>query len=166
MSTKGINKSNSKQHNSKTPDKNDWQRQLNNNANSTGSTDNPFNDGCIDSGSAIGLLAEHSKNEDQFREFKPKVLFFICCIIAIQLLIMNLIAAIVVISSVVGDSGLWFIHKCDTELASVLFDFLKYYISATIVELLTMFFFIIKSIYNQSILKLADIFSGHTKKKK
>lgn len=144
----------------------EWQRQLNSQDGGSGGTPpNPFGDDGIDIATMLKLIEQNSKNEDQFREFKPVVLSFIFLLIGVQLFVMNLIVLIIVISSIVDSNGFWFIHNFDAKIATPLFGFLKYYISATIVELLAMLFFMIRSIFNQSILKLADIFSGHNKKK-
>lgn len=125
----------------------------------------PFRDTYVDVGTAAKLVKENATNEKQFRGLKPKILVFICVLVAFQLLTMNLAVVVVIIASVVDNNGIWFVQKIDPEIATVLCDFLKYYISATIVELLAMLFFIIRSVYNKSTLEMFRIFHGDKKEK-
>ncbi len=102
------------------------------------------------------ILNQFAKNEEQNRKFKPKVFISICCFIGVQLLLMTIIILIVVIGLVVGDGSLWFIHKIDSSICQDLFSFLKYYISATIVELLAMLFFIVKRVFENNVSKMFE----------
>lgn len=122
------------------------------------SSDNEF----MDSGSVINTLNRINKNdeeiikqfaanEDNKRTLKPKILIWVCAFIIIQLVIMNLILFIVILSLVVGESTLWFIHSINLKIVPDVFDFLKYYITATIVELLGMLYFMIRKVFDNSI---------------
>ena len=69
---------------------------------------------------------------------------------------MAIIIFIVIVGLVVGDSNLWFIHKIDTSVFKDLFSFLKYYISATIAELLGMLYFIVKQVFGNNVAKMFE----------
>lgn len=64
----------------------------------------------------------------------------------VQLLFFNTIVLSIVLSIIV-DFG--FFKTIDNELATILFDFLKYYISATIAELLGMLVFILHYVFSK-----------------
>lgn len=100
------------------------------------------------------ILKQFEKNEEQNRKFKPKVFWAVCVFIMLQLLVMTVIILIVIIGLVVGDENLLFIHKIDSSVCRELFSFLKYYISATIVELLAMLFFIVKRVFENNVSKM------------
>ncbi len=101
------------------------------------------------------IIDEFVLNEENKRNLKPKILHWVCAFVIVQLVMMNAILAIVIIGLVIGDSNLWFIHSIDPVVFPELFSFLKYYISATLVELLGMLFFMIRKVFDNSII---DIF--------
>lgn len=85
------------------------------------------------------------------------MLNWVCSFILIQIIIMNSVLLLVILGSVVGGSSLGFIHSIDEANIPVIFDFLKYYVSATIVELLGMLYFMITKVFDNSILKFFEL---------
>ncbi len=116
------------------------------------------------------IIEQFVENEKQNRTFKPKVFRAVCCFAVFQLLVMAIIILIIIIGLVVGDSNFWFIHKIDNAICKDLFDFLKYYISATIVELLGMLYFIVKQVFGNNVAKMFETnqknYDRQNKKKK
>lgn len=98
------------------------------------------------------IINQFTANEENKRTLKPTILKWVCAFIIIQLVIMNLILFVVVLSLVIGDSTLWFIHPVDLTIVPDVFGFLKYYITATIVELLGMLYFMIRKVFDNSII--------------
>lgn len=83
--------------------------------------------------------------ENQKLELRDKLVVTIKCIIWIQLLFFNLVVFTIVLSV---TSSFSVFKNIDTELSIQLFEFLKYYISATIVELLGMLGFILHFVFS------------------
>lgn len=107
------------------------------------------------------IIEQFVKNEEQNRKIKPKVFRNVCIFAAIQIFIMAIIILIVVIGLVTGDSNFLFIHKIDSSVCEDLFNFLKYYISATIVELLGMLYFIVKRVFSNNVAKMFEVNQKH-----
>lgn len=103
------------------------------------------------------IMTQFQENESQKRNLKPRILKWVCWFILLQLVIMNGILLVIIISTVVGDSALGFIHSIDTTVIPDVFDFLKYYISATVVELLGMLYFMVTRVFDNSILKFFEL---------
>lgn len=103
------------------------------------------------------IMAQFQYNEAQKRKLKPRMLNWVCWFILIQIIIMNAVLLLVILGSVVGDSSLWVIHSIDEATVPVIFEFLKYYVSATIVELLGMLYFMITKVFDNSILKFFEL---------
>lgn len=97
------------------------------------------------------LANEFRANESQKRTFKPILLTIISTLIFFQLIFSNAIILIIVLSLVAGDNPILFINKIDLSIVSELFDFLKYYITSTVVELLAMIYFIIRYVFDKSV---------------
>lgn len=87
----------------------------------------------------------NKQNEKQKLNFRNRLLCLVSWLIWVQLIFFNVIVFLVV-SSIVFDIG--FIKNLDINTSSAILDFLKYYISVTIVELLSMLFFIMKYVFN------------------
>lgn len=85
------------------------------------------------------------------RDLKPKILIWVCVFVLIQLIIMNAILSTIIGCLVAENSSIW----ADATIISEIFEFLKYYITATIVELLGMLYFMIRKVFDNSII---DIF--------
>ncbi len=101
------------------------------------------------------IMVQFEENEKSKRELKPTILWWVCGFIAFQLIIMNAILLIIILSLVTGDSNIWFINTMDSNNIPAVFDFLKFYISVTTVELLSMLYFMIRKVFDNSI---ADFF--------
>lgn len=112
------------------------------------------------------IIVEFAENEKNKRDLKPKILHWVCAFVLVQLILMNAILVIVIIGLVVGDSRLLFIHAIDPVVFPELFSFLKYYISATLVELLGMLFFMIRKVFDNSIIDIFRLNKEHREKDK
>lgn len=77
--------------------------------------------------------------EKQKQAWRDKIVGFIRGLIVFQLIVFNLIIGFIIVSIIVNYTNF---NKLSTSITSSLLNFLKYYISATIVELLGMLFFI------------------------
>lgn len=87
----------------------------------------------------------NEENEKQKLNFRDRLLHLVSWLIWVQLIFFNLVVFLVV-SSIVFDCQ--FIKDLDENISGAILDFLKYYISVTIVELLSMLFFIMKYVFN------------------
>lgn len=112
------------------------------------------------------IFEQFKENEVQNRHIKCVLLVIVSIFSFFQLLGMTIIVLIVVIGLVVDDNGIWFIHKIDTSVCEELFEFLRFYISATIVELLGMLYFIVKRVFDNNVAKMFDINNKKKKDKK
>lgn len=112
------------------------------------------------------IIEEFRKNEIKNREFKPHILNFICFLLMLQMILTTIIVFIVIISLVVGNNHLWFIYKLDSEVCKSVLDFLKYYISATIVELLGVLYFIVKQIFENNPIEMFKAISNKNSARK
>lgn len=83
------------------------------------------------------------KNEDQKRNFRDRLLRLVSKLIYIQLVFFNLVIIIIVVALIFDFSCFRQLNDMSVNLLS----FLKYYISATIVELLSMLFFILRYVF-------------------
>ena len=102
------------------------------------------------------IINQFEKNEESKRILKPTILRWVCGFVLFQLIVMNLILLIVILSLVVTDEApLGFIYPIETQSLPEVFSFLKFYISATIVELLGMLYFMIRKVFDNSIV---DVF--------
>lgn len=119
-----------------------------------GQTDDSLNEE-VDLDSKITELnmETHRKSESQKLDLRDKLTKAVKHIIWFQLLFFNLIVFLIVSSVTLRIP---FFKEIDTELAIKLFDFLKYYIGATIVELLGMLVFILHYVFSPY--KLLEIF--------
>lgn len=100
----------------------------------------------------------NKKNEKQKLNFRKRLLNLISCLIWVQLIFFNFVVVLVVSSIVFNFS---FIKNLETDISVTILNFLKYYISVTIVELLSMLFFIMKYVFNND--KVQSVF--HKSKK-
>lgn len=97
------------------------------------------------------ILAEFKNNEAHKRNLKYPILAIITAFSARQLLVMNVIIITVILSTVIGDNRFLFISKIDNSVLPHILSFLKFYISATIVELLGMLTIIVTKIFENPI---------------
>lgn len=87
------------------------------------------------------------KKENQKRRFKTFTLGLVSILTVIQMIFFNLIVGYV-IASISLDIN-WF-KSLEISFVSEMLSFLKYYIGATVVELLGMLFFIIRYVFSIS----------------
>ena len=87
------------------------------------------------------------RNAKQKYKFRNKLLKLVSFLIWFQLIFFNLVI-IFVISSLVFNCTFF-----KSDIPMELLSFLKYYISATIVELLGMLWFVMKYVFKESVLK-------------
>lgn len=90
-------------------------------------------------------IETHRQSESQKFELRGELTIAIKHIIWFQLLFFNLMVLLIVSSVTLKIP---FFKDIGTELAMELFDFLKYYIGATIVELLGMLVFILHYVFS------------------
>lgn len=95
---------------------------------------------------------QYSLNEDQKRKHRKAILIIVTTFIAIQLVFFNIVVGFM-LSSITLQFSLF--KNIDYKTTELILDFLKYYISASIVELLGMLLFIIKNVFDSS---LKDMF--------
>lgn len=98
------------------------------------------------------------KSEDQKYKFRGKISIFTAVVLTFQLIFFNVIIGII-ICSIIGLIKTPIVLSA--EVIANLLSFLKYYISATIVELLGMWFFITKYAFSR-----VDTYGKSKKKKK
>ena len=91
---------------------------------------------------------EYTKNETQKRIHRTKILKTVIVLIYIQLIFFNIIV-LIMLSSVIFNFS--FFRVIDAKMTELILDFLKYYVSATVVELLGMFLLIIKNVFDSSL---------------
>lgn len=87
-------------------------------------------------------------NEVQKREHRRIILIIVTILIFIQLIFFNVIIGFM-LSSIILDNRIF--KNIDVATTKLILEFLKYYVSATIVELLGMLLFIIKNVFDWSL---------------
>lgn len=102
----------------------------------------------------LETLSPHlSRNEEQKRQFKVKLMN-----LTKQLIILQLVFVAIPILLIFGDLCLKLpvpvFEKIPVEIVPSIFSFLKYYITAIIAELLAMLFFIVRFVFDKSIVDL------------
>lgn len=98
-----------------------------------------------------GLTPELVKNETQKREFKERLMRYILIILSVQLGIFLLVVLAFAFAFCFKTS---FTKDISIEQLKHIVEFLKYYISAVIVEFIAMLFFIVKFVFDKSIVGL------------
>lgn len=109
------------------------------------------------------LIPQLVENENQKRDLKYKMVHIITgCLIAQGLILLVPMAAIIhaTFSSILKEND-----NLSQNLPEIL-SFLKYFISAVIVETLTMLYYIIKKVFDSSITDMIELFKKNKKKKK
>lgn len=86
------------------------------------------------------------QEENQKLRLRDKLTKTVTKFIWIQLIFFNIVVVFIVLSV---TSNITIFKVVDNDLATLLFDFLKYYISATIVELLGMLVFILHYVFSK-----------------
>lgn len=86
------------------------------------------------------------KEESQKLRLRDKLTKTVTCFIWVQLIFFNIVVLLIVLSV---TSDIIFFKTIDNDLATLLFSFLKYYISATIAELLGMLVFILHYVFSK-----------------
>jgi len=86
------------------------------------------------------------KEESQKLHLRDKLTKTVTCFIWVQLIFFNIIVLLIVLSV---TSNIGFFKTINNDLATLLFTFLKYYISATIAELLGMLVFILHYVFSK-----------------
>ena len=108
------------------------------------------------------MMTEITENEQQKRRFKPTILIIVSFVAALQMISMNFIVFLVIFSALVhAEHGFLFIHRISPGELDTISEFLKYYIGATVLELLGMIGFIIRYVFNES---MRDIFKDTFKR--
>lgn len=97
------------------------------------------------------LSPELSNNEMQKRYFKEKLVKYIIRILTVQLIFFLIITLCFMLACCFKMP---FIQEISLEQISAITNFLKYYISAIIVEFISMLFFIVKFVFDKSIVSL------------
>ncbi len=92
-----------------------------------------------------------SLNESQKRKFKERLMKYIRRILVAQMILVS-IPILMVFITICFDVP--FMKDIEKEQIQSLFDFLKYYIGAIIVEFIAMLFFIVKYVFDKSIVDL------------
>lgn len=111
-----------------------------------GNTDNSLNE-TLDLNSKITQLniETYRQSEDQKIELRSNLTKAVKCIIWFQLIFFNIVVLLIVSSITIKIP---FFKEIETNLSIRLFEFLKYYIGATIVELLGMLVFILHYVFS------------------
>ncbi len=86
------------------------------------------------------------KEESQKLRLRDKLTKTVTKFIWIQLIFFNIVVLLIVLSV---TSNITYFKAIDNDLAALLFSFLKYYISATIAELLGMLVFILHYVFSK-----------------
>lgn len=97
------------------------------------------------------LSSQLEANESHKRTLKDKLLKYISRIIAITLIFFAL-PIILTFATICFNAP--FIRDITTEQIVLLLDFLKYYSSIIIVEFIAMLFFIVKYVFDKSVVEL------------
>lgn len=95
------------------------------------------------------LSPELSKNEIQKRRFKQKLMGYIQGVLIVQLVVVGIAFLGVCIAICFGTKNTILANNINT-----IFNFLQYYITAIIVEFIAMLFFIVKFVFDKSIVGL------------
>lgn len=90
------------------------------------------------------ILAAYIKSEEQHLKQQKPVAIIIAVVLAIQLILFNILIYIVAL------------RDFDIETRTLLLEFMKYYIGAVIVEMLSMCWIIVRGVYTLSIGKMAE----------
>ncbi len=93
------------------------------------------------------------KEEEQKQKFKTIILRLVSVLTCIQLVFFNAIVAYVIIAFTTKIS--W-VKNLKVDVITAILDFLKYYIGATVVELLGMLLFIIRYVFSDTKFKKKD----------
>lgn len=99
-------------------------------------------------------LSPHlGENEKQKRFLKIILTIVIGSVLGLQLIFLSVVIAIV-FANMCFDLN--FMKPIDKDFAMQVFDFLKYYITAVIAEFIAMLFFIVKFVFDKSIVDLTS----------
>lgn len=104
------------------------------------------------------LSPELIENEEQKRDFKEQLMTFITRMLWVQL---TVVSVPVILSYAAVTFKLPLSRTLITKDINIIFDFLKYYITAVIGEFIAMLFFIVKYVFDKSIV---DLISHYVKK--
>lgn len=110
------------------------------------------------------ILEQFKENEIHKRKLKFPTLVIISVLSAIQLLFMNFVIVVVILGLVAGEYKILFITSIDSTLLPEIFGFLKFYITATIVELLGMLSIMVTKIFDNPIKEFFKINHDHKQK--
>lgn len=95
------------------------------------------------------LSPQLNENETQKRQFKEKLMKYIQIVLIIQLIVVGVSFLAIIVSVCFGVS-----HKVFVDNLGSILNFLQYYITAIIVEFIAMLFFIVKFVFDKSIVEL------------
>ncbi len=112
------------------------------------------------------ILKEFSENEGIKRKLKPKILLWVCMLALIQIVFMNFILLIVTLGTVANEDGIWFINQISESALPSIFSFLKFYVSATVAELLGMLLIMVSNVFNNAITDIFKINKQQNSKEK
>ena len=105
----------------------------------------------IDAFLTRNLAPEMRLNEKQKRNFKERLMRYILIILSIQLGVFLLVVICFALAFCFNTS---FTNSITLDQLKYIVEFLKYYISAVIVEFIAMLFFIVKFVFDRSIVGL------------
>ena len=97
------------------------------------------------------LSPQLSENEIQKRSFKEQLINYLLKIIIVQTALIFIPVHIIII---VVCFDFPYFNNITLEQQQLLFDFLKYFITAILAEFLAMLFFIVRSVFDKSIVDL------------
>lgn len=107
------------------------------------------------------LSPQLNENETQKRQFKEKLMKYIQIVLIIQLIVVGVSFLAIIVSVCFGVS-----HKVFVDNLGSILNFLQYYITAIIVEFIAMLFFIVKFVFDKSIVELLSNTIDKKKQKK
>ena len=91
------------------------------------------------------------ENENQKRKLKNKLINFMLAMLIVQSLLVFLPVLCIIISSCFKIP---FLNMLTLDQQELIFNFLKYYVTAVIAEFLTMLYFVIRYVFDKSIVDL------------
>ena len=104
---------------------------------------------------------EITKNEEKKREHKDLLLKIVMWFLGVQFGLFFLLLTGVIVCLIIG-------HMIDkpfpTEMTTMIFDMLKIYLASIIVELISMFYFIVKNVFDTTIPDLAKQLTNNKNK--
>lgn len=102
----------------------------------------------------LAVLRSYAQNEKERTDRQKPLLYAIVGLTIVQLLVFNLI---------IGLIAWWTYKNGETSVVLQFFDILKYYIGATVVELIGMIWFITRGTFSSDHIKMMELMFGDEK---